>query len=164
MKPSGSVFYKDDYDTIFRIEWQTVGAVIDLTTMTFQPYIWGKTKQGYIQNGILFRLGIITIHRHVIKPIIDGYEIIAEGVSQYTDYVQMNFPCETGPIDLFKHHLNSQIIDEVGIKILEGSHWADPDDPDDIDAIWGDINLNGSSLELTGIGGLDILQWIDVWY
>ena len=94
----------------------------------------------------------------------DGYIIIAEGVSQFEDFIQMNFPCEQGPTDPFTYHLDCAVSDEVQIKVLEGPHWADPSDSDDNDAIWGDLNSDGSPLEeLTMTGGADILEWVDVW-
>lgn len=163
INPSGNIFYKDHYDTIYRIEWATVGTVIDFTIITMQPYVWGKPHEGYVLNGILFRLGIVTVQRQVLRVFDGGYEIVAEGSSQYEDFIQMNFPCETGPIDNFRYHLNCSVVDEVNCKVLEGPHWADPDDPEDADAIWGDLSPDGSSLDVTATGELDILEWTDVW-
>lgn len=163
INPSGNVFYKDHYDTIYHVEWNTVGTVIDFTTITMQPYVWGKPSSGYVLNGILFRRGIITVQRQVIRLLTGGYEIVAEGSSQYEDFIQMNFPCATGPVDNFKYHLNCSTVDEIHVKISEGPHWADPDDPDDADAIWGDLNPDGSPIDITVTGVADILEWTDVW-
>lgn len=161
--PSGNIFYRDDYDTLYYISWATVGSVIDLTTITMQPYVWGKPSKGYVLNGLVFRLGIITVQRQVLRIISGGYEIVAEGSSQYEDYIKTNFPCEPGPTDIFKYHLDSSALDVVDFQVTEGPHWADPDDPEDADAIWGDINPDGSPLDITVTGEADILEWIDVW-
>jgi hypothetical protein len=168
IKPTGNVFFEDEYQQKYEVEWETIGGVLDITTTTFQPYVWGEEAEGFVKNGILFRKGIITIQRQVIDPNpgIEGvtYVIVAEGVSQYEDFIQMNFPCEQGPTDPFTHHFDCAVCDETYIKVLEGSHWADPTDPDDNDAIWGDLNTDGSPLEeLTMTGGADILEWTDVW-
>ncbi len=163
INPSGKVFYKDEYNTIYRIEWATVGAVVDFTIITMQPYVWGQPNQGYVNNGILFRLGIVTVQRQVLRIFDGGYEVIAEGSSQYQDYIQTNFPCETGPIDTFKYHLNNIITDDIEFKVVDGPHWADPDDPDDTDVVWGDVESDGTAIDITSTGFTDILTWIDVW-
>lgn len=162
--PSGHVFYEDDYQQKYEVQWETVGGVLDITTVTQQPYVWGEEAEGHIQNGILYRRGVVTVRRQVIQVLADGYIIIAEGISQFCDFIQMNFPCEQGPFDPFQYHLDCFVLDETPVKVLEGPHWADPTDLDDADAIWGDLNPDGSPVEeLTGTGGLDILQWVDVW-
>lgn len=163
INPSGNVFYKDHYDTIYHIEWATIGPVIDFTIITMQPYVWGKPQRGYISNGILFKFGIVTIQRQVLKIIDGGYEIVAEGSSQYEDFIQMNFPCETGPVDNFKYHLNCSTTDKVDCVVSSGPRWADPDDINDSDVIWGDINPDGSAIDITVTGGVDTLEWVDVW-
>lgn len=111
MKPNGDIFYKDNYGTIYITNWETVGDIIDITTITKIPYVWGSEDQGYIENRVLYRYGIITVDRLAIKLLDDDYEIIAEGSSQYTDFFQVNFPCSDGPIDSFKYHLDSAVAD-----------------------------------------------------
>lgn len=164
IKPSGNIFYQDEYSQFYKVNWETVGDVIDITTTTQQPHVWGEPDEGFVKNGILFRKGIITIHRQILSILSDGYIIVAEGVSQYVDYIQMNYPCGPTPSDPFVFHLDCAVQDEVPVKVLEGPHWADPTDPDDVDAIWGDLNPDGSSLEeVTMTEGADILSWTDVW-
>jgi hypothetical protein len=162
--PSGHVFYEDEYEQKYEVQWETIGGVIDITSITQQPYIWGEEPEGFVRNGILYRKGIVTVHRQALQVYEDGYIIIAEGTAQYHDFIQMNFPCEPGPSDPFAYHIDCFVLDEVPVKVLEGPHWADPSDPDDADTIWGDLNADGSPVaDLTGTGGLDILEWVDVW-
>jgi len=164
IKPSGHIFYRDDYNVKYEVTWETVNGIIDITTITQMPYVWGEDPSGFVKNKVLFRKGIVTIHRQAIQVLSDGYIIVAEGVSQFCDFIQMNFPCEEGPSDPFTYHLDCFVLDEVSEKVLEGPHWADPTDLDDADVIWGDLNPDGSPVEeLTGTGGLDILEWVDVW-
>lgn len=161
---SGSIFTKDEYDSFYEVDWETVGGDLDITTVTKIPYIWGEDPEGFVKNGILFRRGMITVQRQIIRILTNGYEIIAEGSSSFEDLIQMNFPCEEGPTDPFAYHVDCGISDETYFKVLEGPHWADPDDPDDTDAIWGDLESDGSPVEeLTVTGGADILSWVDVW-
>ena len=154
IKPSGHVFYQDDWSQIYEVQWETIDGVIDLTSIVQQPYVWGETPDGFIKNGILYRRGVVTIHRQVLQLLSDGYIIVAEGFSQFCDFIQMNFHCEQGPSDPFKYHLDCFILDEVPIKVLEGPHWADPTDPDDMSMIWGNLNPDGSPVE--EVTGTDI--------
>ena len=164
MTPSGQIFFKDSYEQFYSIKWDTINGVIDMTTVISQPYVWGKAPSGKIVGGVLFRNGVVTIERQVIRPFTGGYEIVADGVSQYEDLIQMNFPCQKGPSDPFKYHLNNGMIDECESIITEGPRWADPDDQNDADMIWGDIDSAGNPLATpTMTGGADILAFVDVW-
>lgn len=164
IKPSGSIFVVDEYQQQYEVDWSTVGDDLDVTTIIKTPYIWGQEPSGFIKNNILFRRGTISVQRHIIRFLDDGYEIVAEGSSSFEDFIQMNFPCEEGPTDPFLYHLDCGVLDDPYFKVLEGPHWADPDDPDDADAIWGDLESDGSPVaEVTVTGGADILEWIDVW-
>lgn len=157
--PSGHIFFQDEYESTYEVEWATVGDVIDMTSTIKQPGVWGKPPEGYIQNGVLFRKGIVTIERQVLRSFTGGYEIVADGSSQYEDFVQMNFPCQAGPRDTFKYHLNNGIVDECEGLVSVGSRWADVDNPDDVVAVWGDIDSLGDPLTVDA----DILAFIDVW-
>ena len=102
--------------------------------------------------------------RQIIRTLNDGYMIVAEGSSQYIDYIQMNFPCGGGPTDPFKYHCDCVTLDEVECRVTEGPRWADPDEVGDSDAIWGDLNADGSPVvDLTVTGGAELLEWLDVW-
>lgn len=163
INPTGQVFYKDSFDQFYDVQWETVNGLIDITTIILQPYVWGEEPNAFIKNGILFRWGIVTVQRQILRIFDGGYEIVAEGASQICDFIQMNFPCEVGPVDTFQYHLNCSVTDEAIFKITDGPHWADPDDPDDIDAVWGTVDSDGSIGELTATGGVIPLEWIDVW-
>lgn len=158
---TGHVFFEDEYTQKYEVQWTTVNGIIDITTITQQPYVWGQPAEAKIINGVLYRKGIITIHRQAIEIFNDGYAIVAEGTSQYDDYVQMNYKCEQGPMDNFKYHLNCFINDEMNIKILQGPHWGDPADQDDQTAIWCDLDIDG--LPVNQIPNVNYFQWQDVW-
>lgn len=160
MKPSGRIFYKDEFDQIYRVEWSTVGGVIDLTSTVEQPFVWGRTPQGYIRNGVLFRRGVVTITRQALRPFEGGYEVVAEGTSQFEDDIQMNFPCERGPTDPFTYHLNAPIVDGVDVTVTDGPRWADPDNLTESEMVWSPLDVDGSPAP---IGGTTSLEFIDVW-
>jgi hypothetical protein len=124
-----------------------------------QPYVWGARQDGYVKDGILYRLGIITVIRQIIKVISCGYEIVADGSSQYTDYVQMNYPCGGGPVDTFMHHLDYIVSDNTESRIVDGSNWSDPDDLVNT-AVWCDVDEFG---ECSSSATETTLSWTDVW-
>ncbi len=158
MKPSGRIFYKDWSDTIYHLVWETIGGAIDFTLTVGTPFVWGREPAGSVRDGVLYRRGVVTITRQILRPITGGYEIVAEGVSQYEDEIQMNFPCETGPTDTFTYHLNRPASDEVTAIMTDGPRWADPiDDPD---VVWTDLDSGGDAVATTGTIPF---EFIDVW-
>lgn len=159
MKASGNILFQDEYQQVYHIEWATVGLVIDFTSTIGTPYVWGEEQSGYIQDGALFNLGIVTITRQVIRPFEGGYEVVAEGVSQYEDYIQTSFPCQAGPVDPFVYHLDRPFVDEVETVVLDGSHWADPDNSDDDEMVWAYLDPSGDPVVSAGTG----LEFVDVW-
>ncbi len=160
IKPSGKVLYKDEYDQIYDVQWETVNGLIDITTIIKQPYVWGEEPRAYVRNGVLYRFGIITTQRQILKLFDGGYEIVAEGASQIEDYIQTNYQCERGPVDNFAYHLNCSISDDIENKVYEGVSWVDPDESND--TIWGYVDPSGT-VTSGGTEDQEILQWIDVW-
>ena len=159
---SGHIKYEDDYTQKYEVKWETINGVIDITTITQQPYMWGIAAEAKIENGILYRKGIVTIHRQAIEILTDGYVILAEGTSQFYDFIKMNYLCESPPIDVFKYHLECQVTDDVSPSIVEGSRWADPSDIDDADMIWCDLYADGTPIPLTSTDPSTCLEWIEI--
>lgn len=162
MNGNGSIFYKDDYDQLYQVDWSTINNVLDITTVTMQPYVFGQ-QEGYVRDNVIYRKGYVTVKHQVFKIQSDGYILQAEGTESYEDFIQMTYPCGGGPVDTFKYHLNNIPVDEVDTPIASGPRWADPDDPNDMYAVWADVNNDGSPVDITATGGVDILEWIDVW-
>lgn len=159
MKASGSIFYQDEWSSFYKVDWATVNGVLDLTSIVLTPYVWGKANEGQVIGGILYRRGIITVTRQVLRPNATGYEVVAEGVSQYEDLVQMNYPCGGGPVDTFKFHCDRPVVDECEAVMTDGPRWADPDSEVDDDMLWGDVAGDGTEIGVTGTE----LEFIDVW-
>ena len=157
MQPSGSVFYQDEYQTLYDVSWDTVNNNLDITSIVSQPYVWGQPPQGYVRNHRVYRLGMITVTRQIIHVFDGGYEIIAEGSSQYIDYVQTNFICETKPSDDFVYHINCGICDDIESTVSDGSQWVDIDEVSD--SVWGDVLVDGTPIVPTE----QPLEWTDVW-
>lgn len=162
MQPSGHVFFRDEYETSYELDWSTVNDVIDYLMVVKQPYVWGMAAEGYIRNGILFRKGIVTTTRQVIRPLPDGYEIVAEGSTQIIDFIQMNFPCAINPSDNFSYHVNNGLIPEVICAVTDGPRWADPNEENDDDVIWAEVEADGDTVD-TGSADVEYFAFIDVW-
>lgn len=161
MKQSGNIFYIDEYDQQYITEWSTTNGVIHIISTVKMPQIWGEADSGYIQNGIVYRKGLITVTRQLLRITSDGYDVVAEGIDQYHDYFRTNFNCVEGPSDIFKFHINNSIVDGCSGIAETGPRFADPDVAIDSDAIWGDIDSDGLPLT-TSVDG-EIFGFIDVW-
>ena len=162
MAPSGTIFFQDEYQVIYEASWQTVGGVIDFTSVVRTPFVWGEPPSGHIRNGVLFRRGIVTVERQVLRLVPGGYEVVADGVSQYEDDIQMNFPCQQGPVDRFKYHLNNPLVDDCGGLVSGGARWADPANANDTAMVWGDLDGAGSPVAAFTVAD-DTFAFIDVW-
>lgn len=160
MKPSGNVYYQDEYGQQYIIEWNSNNDTVDITTTTMQPYVWGKAKEGKIQNSNVYVKGIITVERQVIKNSSNTYTVVADGYIQYIDYVKTTFNCTTNlPVDVFINHHDNEITDSIGAPVSSGPGWYDPADGSDADTcVWCALLTDG-----TPINSGDILEFIDVW-
>lgn len=160
MKDTGNLFYRDEWEQFYKVDWTTTNGVLDITSVVMTPFKWGEPRQGQIVGGILYRRGVITVTRQVLRANAQGYEVVAEGVSQYEDLIQMNFPCGGGPKDVFKFHCDRPVVDEVVAVMTDGPRWADPESSVDDDMVWGDVAADGSAVDVTpGIG----FEFINVW-
>lgn len=159
MEPSGRIHYQDSYGQLYETEWETINGVIDIISIIRQPYVWGEIENGYIENGIVYKEGVVTINRQVLRLSTDGYIIIAEGTTQVIDYIQTTFTCGIGPLDRFKYHLDCSISDEDEVRITEGPHLSDPSVIGD-SSIWADLNPDGTPIDSTDV---NVMEWIDVW-
>lgn len=158
--PSGNIFYQDEYDQQYLSEWVTVNGVIDITTTVRTPYILGMTNSGFIRDGILYRRGIVTITRQVLRPLSDGYEIVADGFESYEADIQMNFQCGGKPLDTFKYHLNNPIVDDCVCMVSDGSSFVDIDSGMG-GTVWADVDVDGNTIVYPTTGY--VLTFIDVW-
>ena len=162
MDNQGDIFYKDEYDQFYKVDWTITNDLMDITTIVMQPYTYSN-QAGYVTANTIFRKGIITVKRQAFKLIQGGYILQAEGIESYEDFIQMTFPCGGGPSDKFKYHLDNLPVDDFEISVITGPHWADPNDIADAYMVWGDVNNDGSPVDITATGGATVLEWIDVW-
>ena len=162
--PSGSIFYRDDYGTLYTVEWETTDyegvELLDFTTIIKQPYVPGEEPSGEIIDRQVFRRGVCTIQRQIFAMTEDGYVVVAEGESQTICNIQTTFRCAAGPTDPFLYHLDSYVCDEVTSVVTCGPRFTDPDEPDDDHVRFPDVAADGSVI-------YDPLeqpfQFVDVW-
>ena len=144
MQPSGNINWIDEYGTIYETVWETIGNVIDITTITKTPYVWGEADSGFVSDNVVYRRGIVSIVRQVLRPEVDGYTIVAEGGSSYIDIFPTTFPCTKIKTN-FKYYLDDIISDTVDMLVSDGNGWTDVSDDEDI------VDINA------------LFEWIDVW-
>ena len=160
--PEGSVYYKDDYGVIYDINWVINNDVLDLLTITKDPRVWGEPDSGYVSNRRVFRRGIITSIRQLIRIKEDGYDIIGEGKSQKIDFFQTNVLCNDKKfVDNFCFHLDCQVLDEIESNVLCGSRWTICDDQ----VQWPYLLTDSSGVvnDISVPANIQPFQWINVW-
>lgn len=147
---SNEVRFKDDYGIQYYIIFEENAETLDITYETFQPRIWGKESDGYIENGKVFRNGIITTIRQVFMLQNGQWVLNAEGTNQEIGYRQTNYDCDIPtPENKFNYLHEYATCDEAEMRVICGPHWTDPDDDNDTSSIW--------------IGKEDISEWSEVW-
>lgn len=162
MKQSGKIFYIDDYDQQYNVEWSTTNNILNIISTVKNPRIWGESESGYVQNGIVYRKGIITVVRQLISITDNGYQILAEGVDQYSDYIRTNFNCTENPTDPFLYHLNNIISENCELAVESGRRFTDASSDETADsdgAAWADIDVDGSII----VGAYEAFGFINVW-
>lgn len=152
MQENGSVFFEDEYGQIYKTDWITDDfGQLDITTIQFQPFVWGEAADGFIEDGKLYRRGIITEERQLIKQENGNYTIMASGSRQTINFFQTSFLCEKGPIDNFLHRLNCYLSEENPIIITDGICWVDISELNTIPTEWADPDISSPSTDLSWI-------------
>lgn len=154
----GHFVYKDSYNIIYEVEWVIAEDTMDISVVTKDPRIPGVEPDGYVinsQSGTrIFRKGIITIIRKIIKFTADSYYIDAEGSEISVDYYQENTVCNEEPFDNpFSYDINCAIKDAVEMLYTDGPSWQSYDDPTASEYVWA------SSDSTAGTENADDLIW-----
>jgi len=161
---SGTLFFKDDYDQLYEIIWETSNLdgmdALDFTTIIKQPYVWGEAPQGYIRNKVVFRRGVCTTIRQIFVPTDSGYTVLAEGMSQIICVFPTTFSGDQVPQDKFLHHLDSYVSDFEVDEIVCGPRFSDPEDVDPYEIVFADVDAGGSIVQ---IAGKQTFQFVNVW-
>lgn len=139
----GNFEYQDDYGIIYDIEWRFSLDVLDITVMRKDPNIPLQEPDGYteFENGILkiYRKGIITIVRRIIRYDINGSYTEAEGHESYIDYFRSNKVCDEKPFENpFSYGINCAAQDNVQMLVTIGSSWHDPVEELGTEYYWSD--------------------------
>lgn len=158
--PSGTFVYQDEYGIIYRVSWETTRSGLDITTIIQDPRVPGQPDQGYKQGKAMFRRGLVTVDRQILRDTDDGYMILSAGGVQEIDFFQHSFPCGPKPVDPFCYHLNNPMSDEVDAVVTCGPRWTDPDEPGDDVVAWGDVEETDG---LVVAESAQLFQWVDLW-
>lgn len=162
--PVGSFRMKDEYGTILAASFKTAGDTLDITWTSFEPRVWGESDQGYVDGLKVFKKGIITVQRQILKTSNGQIAVIGEWQQQSTGYMQVNVTCGmTAYLDPFLFHTDCAILDNVEIDILCGPRWADPALSQD-NSGWPDIGVDSHGNIFIGpVSGELPMQWINMW-
>jgi len=156
---SGGFIYQDAYNQLYTTSWERQHGLLDFTVVIQQPHVWGEERAGHLgPDGNVYRRGVVTVHRTVLRPLPDGYELVAEGHSQYVDVFRTSFRCAAKPVDPFRHHLGHNVTAECECAVVDGPRWADPAVAADAAVYWGEVDGAG-----TVSGDTAALAFVDVW-
>lgn len=162
--PEGRVHFKDEYGVIYEMEWVVTDDILDILFTTKQPRVWGEPASGFVRNRQVFRKGIITTIRQIIRAETDGsYTIIGQGSDQKVDTFVSNVICGEEPfVDNFCFHLDCYVTDEIEFDVLCGPRWVGCDDNT---VQWSELVTNSSGDVISFATPEDVqpFQWIDVW-
>lgn len=162
---TGHKLYRDEYGAIYETIWETVDInghpIIDITTITREPRVWGKQDSGYVDNFTVFRYGICTTTRQMLQLTDDGYIVLAEGSNQEECVFQSSFK-DKRIFSTFDHYLDSAISADVSCIVTCGSRWADPDVADDSVVQWETETTDGDTTNLDGTARQSF-YFVDVW-
>jgi hypothetical protein len=141
---TGSIWYKDQWEVIHEAYWTYQDGYLDIVYITKSPNVWGEEPDGYVQGLAVFRKGIITTTRQLLKETEDGYESQGEASSQVVDYYQSNLVCgDDRFVDNFCYHYECMVTDEADHQVLCGTRWADVDDSQ---VEWPDLIVDSSGV------------------
>jgi hypothetical protein len=118
----GGYQFIDSYGLIHIGMFETNGNTIDMTTQVRDPRVWGVPAEGEVLNFRVFRDGMITTDRQIIRVADFGFIIVAEGGDQRVERFQTTFGCgDDIYLDPFAFHLCANITDDVNILVRQVS-------------------------------------------
>jgi hypothetical protein len=156
--PSSELQYVDEYGVQYHIEFEEDEQTLDIQYETFEPRVWGEEPDGFVEDGKVFRKGILTNTRQIYTFINNDYILSAEGIIQEVTYKQTNFDCDRprseNKFDKFSRY---EIQDETLMVIPYGPHWVDVNESGDTTSVWSEVNSSST-------GTYDVpFGFVDVW-
>jgi len=110
----GGYQFIDHYGLIHIGMFETNDNTIDITTQVRDPRVLGVPADGEVINFRVFRDGMISTDRQIIRVADFGFIIVAEGGEQQTERFQTTFGCgDEIYLDPFAFHLCANITDDV---------------------------------------------------
>jgi len=161
--PIGWFRMKDSYGTILTAYFRMAGDTLDITWISFEPRVWGEPEQGYTDGRKVYKKGILTTQRQILKSVGGQIIITGEWQQQIIATLQVNVVCgEQQFLDPFLFHTDCSILDFVEFDILCGPRWSDPSKPSD-HCSWPDIGIDSEGVFIGPITGDSQFFWIDAW-
>ncbi len=127
--------YVDPYGIIHSARWSISGDTLDITFITKDPRIPGVPEEGRIvrigRSVRVFKTGIVTVTRQLLRIIDGGYVILGQGVAQTIGEFQTTFGCGDETSDPFAYHYNNNVLDQVEMYSNSVLALQDPEDSTD---------------------------------
>lgn len=126
--------YVDDHGVIYSAAWKSSadGDTIDITHITMDPRVPGEDPTGRIVKvgrGLrVFRRGVVTIVREVVRFCNDMVVVIKRGHKQMIEEFQTTFGCGDETSAPFDNFLNHGVTDEIEMIIGTTTVLSDPEE------------------------------------
>lgn len=145
----GDFVYKDDYGIIYEVEWVVAEDTMDIVVSIKDPRIPGEEAEGYVvqsrEGARVFRKGIISIVRQIIKFTDLSYYIDAEGSEVSIGYFQTNVVCNQDQFDdPFSYGINCALKDSIEMMYTDGPRWQNYEDPTNTEYVWASYDATGT--------------------
>lgn len=124
--------YVDAYGIVYSAFWKQDGDLIDITFIKRDPIVPGVGTSGRIvktKNGLrIFRTGVITATREVLRLCNDTTIVVKRGSSQVIGEFQATFGCGEEKGDPFHEHLDHSVTDQVEFLMGTSILLSDPEE------------------------------------
>lgn len=112
--------YTDSAGIIHSARWKLSGDVLDITFITRDPRVPGEPDVGRIvkkgRSARIFRTGIVTVTRQLLRVGPEGYVVLGQGVAQQASEFQTTFGCGDEFSDPFVYKFNTNVLDQVELE------------------------------------------------
>lgn len=118
--PTGHFRFTDDYGIIYVVDFEQFADTMDITFTTYDPRVPGEDPSGFLIGTQVFRKGIVTTIRQILKREDDSVVLVSEGSEQRIDFFRTNFACgDELSSDDFCYHVNCAISDFLDIEVTD---------------------------------------------
>lgn len=118
----GSFKFTDTYGVTYIVDFEQFADTMDITFTILDPRVPGEDPTGFVVGTQVFRKGIVSTVRQILRLEDDSVVVVSEGMEQKTDFINTNFVCGDQPsVDDFCYHVDCAVSDDLEIEVISGT-------------------------------------------